>query len=538
MAYAVNNKIKIVLLFLILTTRLQADALGELRAYINNRTGQTISAAGAHCAFEQQLQLKFLFNQLNPKLQSAAASLLNEPLRQDSVLSPSGHFMLHYDTVGTNAVPTEDLSQNGIPDYVDSAMAILDHVWDVEIGQLGFQPPLGINGKPRSSYPIYFTTSGIYYGWTTPDQKITALSGNKYTSFIEINANFYQTHFYTNGLNAMRVTCAHEFNHALQLGYTFRIDSFNNYTDLFFMEMTSTWLEDYIYNNVNDYYFYLKRFIPQADAIRFNATDQNSEYANSIYLHMFQKEYGPKIVPEIWREIENEPALEALDKVLKRKGSSFARSHNQYACWLYFTGTRSISGSYFPEAAFYPELRLSDGLDALEQSLKALHMRHIKYELAKTSIWYKAKLSADDNRGMMNHLANGNDCGNAVPFGKTQLFYQDTTLVVVVLTNSLSTDITNLKYVVDTQKTRPTANICAWQNGNQLWFFNLPPQGALTVYTLNGRMVIKLQAAYSKNGVLSWDMRDRFGSRLASGIYIYVYKSSNSVLLGKFAVVR
>ena len=58
--------------------------------------------------------------------------------------------------------------------------------------------------------------------------------------------------FLTKGINAARVTVAHEFHHAIQLGnYSYR-DS-----DLFFYELTSTSMEEFVFNSVNDYYNYL-----------------------------------------------------------------------------------------------------------------------------------------------------------------------------------------------------------------------------------------------------------------------------------------
>ena len=190
-------------LVLLLAFSLRADVIKEIENYIQSRINGTPVKETGHCAFRHQLDLKLNLQRLSPQLKKRAVQLLSEPERQQSVVSPSGHFTLHFDISGYHAVPPEDSLGNGIPDYIDSAMVIFDHVWDVEINRLGFQPPPAPDGGARENYHVYFSKSYEYYGWTTPDQQISTSRGTTYTSFLEINANFFKTNFYTGGLDAM-----------------------------------------------------------------------------------------------------------------------------------------------------------------------------------------------------------------------------------------------------------------------------------------------------------------------------------------------
>ena len=527
-------------LVLLLAFSLRADVIKEIENYIQSRINGTPVKETGHCAFRHQLDLKLNLQRLSPQLKKRAVQLLSEPERQQSVVSPSGHFTLHFDISGYHAVPPEDSLGNGIPDYIDSAMVIFDHVWDVEINRLGFQPPPAPDGGARENYHVYFSKSYEYYGWTTPDQQISTSRGTTYTSFLEINANFFKTNFYTGGLDAMRVTAAHEFNHAIQLGYNLRTDEFINYPDLFFLEMTSTWLEDYVYNEVNDYYFYLDSFIPNIDRIKFNATYNNYDYANALYLHMLEKKYGAKIVPEIWGQIVEYEAIPAINSVLARKASSFGRLQNEYAVWLYFTGERSISGSYFPEAAFYPMLLPAGGQDEIEQDLDGLRMRHVQIDL-QGNMLYKAKITANNKRGFLNHISDTGLSGAAVKFGQYQSFYQpeNTKQCVVVLSNPADESIDGIRYNVNLHGPVAGPNpLKVKKNGQQLTFYNVPDHSTIYVYTLNGRFLAKLHSVTDGRSQVVWEMKDKHGQRLASGIYIYVIRYGGHEIIGKFAVVR
>ena len=47
------------------------------------------------------------------------------------------------------------------------------------------------------------------------------------------------------------MTLAHEYNHILQFGY-------DAYQDAWFAESTAVWMEDQVYNGINDYLRYVR----------------------------------------------------------------------------------------------------------------------------------------------------------------------------------------------------------------------------------------------------------------------------------------
>ena len=524
---------------LLFAGRQQSAELQQVLTYIHNRTTAGTAESAAHCGFGAQALMQLHFNELNMHTQKLAKGLLTEPVRQKSLVSPSGHFTIHYDTSGYNAVPLTDVSGNGIPDYVDSAAVILDHVWDVEINQLGFAPPPDSSGQPVQSYPIYFTNFS-YYGLTSFDlsEDIAALPGDNYTSYIELDNDFSSSGFYTRGLDALRVTCAHEFNHAIQLGYEFRVQN-NSFVDAWFMEMTSTWLEDYVYNSVNDYYQYLSRFFEDADTKPFNRYDGWFEYGNSVYLHMLEAEYGARAVPSIWNYIKNKTAVSAIDAWLKTQNASFAASHNQYACWLYFTGSRSRAGRFFPEAEAYPLLSPSKGESALDAPLPALSMRHVAVNVDKKMV-YMGRVSADSGSGMFNQLANNDWTQPGVAIGSTQSFNQQTDWpLILALTNSSDEEISGLHYQMEQGLPTPSMNPVLVKKGMQtIEFLNVPPFSTIRIFTINGLLVRRIVSDNASFGSVPWNMKDALGSTVSSGIYLFHLQNKDLSFVGKFSVVR
>jgi len=528
-------KMKILInLIIILASQIAfADTLDEVHQYIQNRLHPEQVQTVQHCCFQAQFQLHQNFNELNPEMQSLAKTLLMEPFREHTLVSPSGHFTLHYNTEGSNVVPLDDISGNGIPDYIDSAAVIFDNVWDVEIDQLGFKAPPDSTGNEATNYHIYFTALSYYGGtWPIYDQE---LSGQRFPSYIQIHSNFFGSGFYTNGLEALKVTAAHEFNHAIQLGYRFRSE------DIYFLEMTSTWLEDFVYDEVNDYLQYLPDFMNNLNIYskKFTRSDGWTEYANSIYLHMLEKEYGAEAVVDIWERIKSEYALVALDDYLVSKSSSFALSQNLYASWLYFTGDRTQGSIYFPEAAHYPMLTPFSERTAIEQDLDPLKMRLV-YIDADSGYTYLAKIQADTNNGVFNHIGYDAPFLGPHPFGTSQVFEQTGNRSrVVVVTNPTSDRIENLSYSIEfNPESAKKEPIYVHVKFNSAVFRSLPSRSTITIFTINGLHIRTIHPGLNNYYETEWDLTDRFGNKVASGVYLYYVTGNGSSEIGKFAIVR
>jgi hypothetical protein len=262
------------------------------------------------------------------------------------VLSTSyntAHFTIHYDLMGSNRVT---------PAYLDSVKAVVEHCWQKEVDTLGYHPPPHDSNGPDSLYDVYIqnmSTSGypyLYYGLTTIDNYLTG------TSYLIIDNDYQESGFSTKGVKALKVTVAHEFFHAVQDGYI----KANPEYYVWWMEINSTWMEDVVYNDINDYYQYLPSWFSSPHK-SLMTSDGWHEYGSGIFNHFISKRFGRDIIKEIWESSRVTVSPDnIIDTVLIKHGSSLENEFQIFTVWNYFTGTRADTVRYYPEGAFYPEL--------------------------------------------------------------------------------------------------------------------------------------------------------------------------------------
>lgn len=510
-----------------------------------------------HTGFAYQLAIKEIYNQLSPELQKAADAYINfeEPNLQVTIQSPSGMFTLHYDTTNTdttfNAVPPEDSLGNNIPDYIDSAAVFLDHVWHVEIDELGFMPPLDKNGNPVSTYNVYFLNISDY-GATYYIDEINDNRPYNYTSYMEINNLMQGAGIKTPGLNGLRVTCAHEFNHAIQLSYNWWP------SDLYFLEMTSTWMEDIVYPQVNDYFFYLNSLFRYIQYYRFTSANGNDPYANCLYLHMLSRLYGNSIVVKIWHQILYEDAIDALETILPQNGITFSQSLNTYAKWLYFTGDRTIPGAFFKDAAFFDMINISQ-----QDILKSNYLVKHNFQVSGQSFYYlevdsvynpggRAEVETNTNNQdvQLNYFNIEKTDGYPKPAGINYPVVLGSVPQDVVFAVSSTRDTTiNVSFtffsdssIIPAEEKSPVAygpnptNIASGVKSASFWA--VPANADIFIVDINMRPVRKLtNDAYFDTPVL-WDLRDSNGNIVHSGIYFYIVKGQGKTQMNKIAIIR
>lgn len=168
----------------------------------------------------------------------------------------------HYVTTTDDAPDLTDANVNGVPDYVDSVGTVFENVWTVEITTFGFRAPksdlTSTNHGPDGKIDFYVTQLGdqALYGYCTTDDP-NAFSGTypyfDFSAYCVIDDDFSVAEFpppSASGLAALQATTAHEFFHASQAAYDF-------FDDRWFLEGTASWMEDEVYDDVNDNVGYL-----------------------------------------------------------------------------------------------------------------------------------------------------------------------------------------------------------------------------------------------------------------------------------------
>ena len=536
----------LVLLFILVLPSygLQVDYKSELEEFVQSELSGQPTFHDIKCGTKYDLAIESNKNMLDPELyKKYILATKAVPMRQRSMLTPAGFFMLHWDDTGLHAVPQEDLSGNGYPDYIDSAAVILDHVWKVEVEQMGYLPPPGEDGNPAIPYPIYFTNHFVYGVTWKGDIIDVNLPDTTFTSYIEIDNNFSEDYFPTKGLNGLKVTAAHEFHHAVQLGYNYRDE------DIYFFEMTSTWMEEYLYPDINDYLYYLDYFFDVVSDSRFDLTNSTYPYANSIYLQMLETQHGASIIRSIWDKIKTEKSLSALIMALEENNSTWFESLGEYGLWLYYTGERSIPGKYFFDAPLFPQIMIKnedkieyDAAYVDDVNIGEIANRYLEFEEVRGKI-LDIQVIADDENDSGFRIMTPHSNSSLYPVN-TQITSEpvDAEQMVLVITNAeknntLSTIHINLNGSIDLTTVYPFPNPVITKDAEIIRFQNVPPEAELHIYNTSGKQIARVENQGTSR-VRSWYLINDDGQKVASGIYLFLVQGDNLLKTGKFSIVR
>ena len=132
--------------------------------------------------------------------------------------------------------------------------------WATEIGELGYRAPLSdldsFENGGDGRLDIYLADVGAeaLFGWCTSDDP-ASYATYRVSAFCVIDEDYTNRAFGIDPLPALKATAAHEFFHAVQFGYDWL-------EDLWLMEGTAAWIEDEVFDGVNDNLRYARQAQP------------------------------------------------------------------------------------------------------------------------------------------------------------------------------------------------------------------------------------------------------------------------------------
>ncbi len=511
----------------------------------NAASGSQHESVNDKCGFGMVNIIKLNLDRFLPEQQKVLRKILQRPPTDTSIVSPKGFFRIHFYKSGAE-VPKFDVNLFAVA---------ADSAYNFEINYLGYAPPPSDNGAGGDNrVDIYIINLGNLYGQTEFDTEVTPGS-NRYTSFIDVDNDF--AGFFTTGINAARVTIAHEFHHTIQVGNYIYRDS-----DVFYYELTSTSMEIFVYPSIKDYLQYLPSY--------FNNTDigfaKQSGYNMAIWNVYLQKKFGYGIIKQQWELMPTLNALAAINASLTKDGSSFGKEFSGFGIWTYFTNYRSVAGKYFSDAALYPLVRPLSSLSitppskSVQVNTKAATNNFITFVNTSSQDTLAAMISNIDYQA-------GIDSPNASAAFQYFL-YTDTTsgtfklaskysasLSVTKPQSWLSSEFLNNKLIrTDTVVVPqpPTAIAYAFPSpfyygqhysfGSQIFIpvsANNDGTADVNIYSVSMNLVYSNKAAvFNNNGhpVVSWNALSSSNKRLATGVYFYVTKSADNVIKGKLVI--
>ncbi len=506
------------------------------------------------CGLPLQAALLDRFDELTTEQQSIYKTLQNRPEMQTSIVSPSGFFRIHYDLSGQNApnyFPNLGLSSSeSVQRSVDSLAAAFDFSFNYEVNVLGYTPPVSdgnLGGDDK--YDVYIMQLGVY-GKTEV--------GSAPQSFIYIENDFIGG-FATTGINAAKATAAHEFHHAIQVSNY----GYHGLSETVIYELTSTAMEEIVYDEVNDYYAYMPSYFRNPS----RSFKENSGYdIATFYLYLLQKyeregdpTKGHEIIKRSWEVLsETGKAVEALSIALFEYGTSWAQAWNEYGIWCWFTGGRNSINSYFEEAEFYPQIRplasyqFTGGTREYMINTDPISNTYLLFEIESESI----------TDSLISIITNA-DINNAIssPYTTTDITYSIST------NSSVGPKIVN-EYYSSISAPNPTlffeGNIFGdvavdgkditrevedyafpqpfiYSQHNSLFIPSEPNKlefANLNIYTPSMDLVYRgrERILLANKIVVRWNGLDDNGKKLPTGVYIYVTKSGDEIRKGKFVI--
>lgn len=358
-----SSTIRLVLILIFVAGFVSAQNLDSLYnefLYLHNKIEQIetptiqggITGGNRKCGFGLVNDIKQNLDNFSPKKQSILKTLLARPKMQTSMVTPSGYVRIHYDTTGSSK-PNYKLRDKQkitppLSEIMDSLAAAVDSAYNYEVNVLGYPAPPNDNGMGGDElYDIYVDNMGSgYYGSTYPENQI---GSNTSTSYTIIDNDFASSSYASKGLAGAKVTVAHELHHGIQIGnYLFRS------SDRFYHEITSTAMEEFVFDEVNDYYAYMENYFNDPSR-RFAANPGGNEGYDLAIWNIFLKErYDFTILKRIWEIMRAKKAVVAIAEALNERGESFKEELNEFGIWCYFTNYRAKPELYFEEGVSYP----------------------------------------------------------------------------------------------------------------------------------------------------------------------------------------
>ncbi|HEY0387876.1 MAG TPA: MXAN_6640 family putative metalloprotease [Gaiellales bacterium] len=268
---------------------------------------------------------------------------------------------VHWAAGGADAPPATDTSPaDGIPDWVAQTLQTAEEVWNAEVDSMGYRAPLhdttSTNNGGDGRLDIYLddlAPAGLYGACTSDDPKLATLGqagvGWDVSAYCEVDDDYADAIFSNHTpLQNLEVTLAHEFFHAVQFAYDFGEDTW-------LMEATAAWMEDEVYDAVNDNRQYLRTSALSAPWLPLDRTKGCCyQYGAWIWFRYLSESMGPSVVRDIWNRADgslggpDDYSTQAVAHVLRARGTTFRRQFGDFAAWNRIPALRYSEGRHYP----------------------------------------------------------------------------------------------------------------------------------------------------------------------------------------------
>ncbi len=282
--------------------------------------------------------------------------------------SPGGKFKFWYVTHSTadsgGHIHTTEAS------FVQEMALVFDAVYTQEITTMGYPESPDDSGISQnggdSRMDVYVMNCGFYsiYGYAIGEGSTASLS-----SFMVMDNAFteFASHSQT-AEEAMKVTAAHEYFHTVQFGIGFTFNS-----NEWIMEAGATWMEDQVYDDIDDNHQYLNGYTNgffNNPHISLNSANDLYWYNSWIWFEYMETKWGQSAVQSVWNDYIglSGNGLSAVASVLSDNSSTFQEAFTEFSTWNYIQ-TETGETTLYKDASLYNEVKIDNATSLIGYNL-------------------------------------------------------------------------------------------------------------------------------------------------------------------------
>lgn len=252
-----------------------------------------------------------------------------------------------------------DSDGDGIADIIETVAEAGETSYTLETGELGYEEPFDESNGRKLIVILDDTYAYLEEGVLG----ITGLlsNGDPYVALDPWMSDDY-----------LKITIAHEVFHAIQFGYD--VNFAYTYQGINWAEASAVWMEDIVFDEINDYALYIPDFFTYVDYSIFASivpTDSLYEYGMNIWPRFLAEYYGTNnVIREIWESYfasdvgydSDLKIYDAVNEVIGDRGGTLEQIFQQFTLW-------NLDLSQYEEGELYPQVFVLEGLKAEDYTL-------------------------------------------------------------------------------------------------------------------------------------------------------------------------
>ncbi|MFL6181314.1 MAG: MXAN_6640 family putative metalloprotease [Actinomycetes bacterium] len=223
-------------------------------------------------------------------------------------LDPQTPICVHWTKRSADAPDPKDSDHDGVPNWAEVTLAEMEHVWDYEVNTLGFRKPMtdqrGSKDNDGVFFDVYLSDIGSrYYGYCAIDDSHNRRNYNfkDRSGYCVLDDDYAKSQFRAHSPREnLQVTAAHEFFHAIQFAY-------DASEDLWFMEGGAAWIEDEVYDHVNDNRQYLATSQFRHPRQPLDNNRGIGVYGTWGFLRYLSERFGTEVIRRSWQRADGSP---------------------------------------------------------------------------------------------------------------------------------------------------------------------------------------------------------------------------------------